>query len=92
MNLVFLTLSDITSIEQREIYADLLRKFRDEGHNVYIITPLERRLGRKTELWEDHGVHFLGVRILNIFKTNVVEKGLSTLLLEYLYVRAIKKY
>lgn len=38
-------MSRLTDISQRHIYTDLLRKFRDEGHNVYIITPMERGNG-----------------------------------------------
>lgn len=92
MNVVFLTLSNLCSIEDKHIYSDLLRKFRNEGHNVYIVKPLERRMGRVTALWEDHGVYFLGVRILNIQKTNIIEKGIGTLLLESQYKRSIKRY
>ncbi len=43
MNIIFLTISRITDINSKGIYTDLMRKFRDEGHNVYIVTPNERR-------------------------------------------------
>lgn len=92
MNLIFLTLYRIDDIEERRIYPDLMRKFRDEGHQVYIVTPCERRLGLETSLVENKGVHILNVKTLNIQKTNVVEKGLGTLLLERQYKAAIKKY
>ena len=92
MNVIFLTLVRFSSIEDRHIYSDLMRKFRDEGHNVYIVTSCERRLGLETSLVEDGGVHFLNVKTLNIQKTNIVEKGVGTLLLESQYKRAIKKY
>lgn len=92
MNLIFLTLARIEDIEQRGIYHDLMRKFRDEGHQVYIVCPCERRLGLKTSLVESHGVHILNVRSLNIQKTNVIEKGIGTLLLETQFKYAIKKY
>lgn len=36
MKVIFLTMSRLSGIAQRHIYADLLRKFRDEGHVVYI--------------------------------------------------------
>ena len=91
MNVIFLTLSNITSIEERGIYADLLRKFRNEGHNVYIVKPFERRIGRRTELEEDKGAHILGVKVLNIQKTNIIEKGIGTLLLEKQYKLAIER-
>ena len=92
MNIIFLTLARISNIEERGIYHDLMRKFRNEGHQVYIVTPCERRLGLNTSLTENNGVHILNVKTLNIQKTNVVEKGIGTLLLEGQYKAAIKKY
>ena len=51
MNILFLTMSSgFANIEARGIYTDLMRKFRDEGHEVYIIHPNERRNGRPTEV------------------------------------------
>lgn len=92
MNIIFLTLVRITNIEERHIYNDLMRKFRDEGHQLYIVTPCERRYGLETSLTDNNGVHILNVKTLNIQKTNVVEKGIGTLLLEREYKAAIKKY
>lgn len=92
MNVIFLTLVRISDIEERGIYQDLMRKFRDEGHDVYIVTPYERRMGKDTSLVESGGVHILNVKTLNIQKTNIVEKGIGTLLLESQYKKAIKKY
>ena len=92
MNVIFLTISRIREIKSRGIYADLMRKFRDEGHNVYIVTPYERQFALTTSLSEADGVHILGVRTFNIQKTNVVEKGIGTVLLESQYIKAIKKY
>ena len=92
MNVIFLTLARIEDIEMRNLYADLMRKFRNEGHSVYIVTPCERRLGQETTLVDSKGVKVLNVRTLNIQKTNVVEKGLGTLLIENQYKAAIKKY
>jgi len=92
MNIIFLTLSRIIDIEARNIYADLMRKFRDEGHNVYIVTSCERRLGLKTSFSEKDGVHILEVRTLNVQKTNIVEKGIGTLLIKSQFKSAIKKY
>jgi len=92
MNIIFLTLFRFTDIEERKIYPDLMRKFRDEGHNVYIVTPCERRLGLQTSLVKSKGVHILNVKTLNVQKTNIVEKGIGTLLIESQFKTAIKKY
>lgn len=69
-----------------------MRKFRDEGHQVYIVTPCERRLGLDTSLQESNGVKILNVKTLNVQQTNVIEKGIGTLLMESQYKAAIKKY
>ena len=92
MNVIFLTVSRIRDIKTRGIYTDLMRKFRDEGHQVYIVSPVERQFGLPTELKGMDGVHILNVKTLNVQKTNVVEKGIGTLLLETQYKKAIKKY
>ena len=92
MNVIFLTISRIREIKSRGIYSDLMRKFRDEGHNVYIVSPVERQFGLPTSLKEVDGVKILNVRTLNIQKTNVVEKGLGTILLENQFKNAIKKH
>lgn len=92
MNVIFITLSNINSIKERGIYADLMRKFRDEGHQVHIISPIERRFGKDTHVIDTDGVKILKVKTLNIQKTNVVEKGIGTLLIEKQYQSAIKNH
>lgn len=93
MNILFLTMSTgFTDIETSGIYTDLMRKFRDEGHDVYIIYPNERRTGKHTELKVTGKIHCLGVRTLNVTKTNIIEKGIGQLLLERQFKSALKKY
>lgn len=92
MNILFLTMTKVLSVESRGIYTDLMRKFRDQGHNVFIVAPTERREGRKTCVIEEKGVKILSVRTLNVQKTNVIEKGIGQVSIEFLYKRAIKKY
>lgn len=85
-------MTKVLSVEGRGIYTDLMRKFRDDGHNVYIVAPSERREGRKTSMIEEKGVKILSVRTLNVQKTNMIEKGIGQVSIEFLYKRAIKKY
>ena len=92
MNIIFLTLTRVSSIAFRGIYTDLMRKFRDEGHQVYMVVSSERRFDEQCGLLEIDGVKVLRVKIPNVQKTNVVEKGIGTLMMEPLYKRAIKKY
>lgn len=92
MNIIFITLSNISSVNNRNIYTDLMRKFRDEGHRVFIVSPTERRLGQPTRIIEADGVIILKVKTLNIQKSNVVEKGIGTLLIEVQFNNALKQY
>lgn len=92
MNILFLTTGQMDSIEQHAIYPDLLRCFRDNGHNVYTVSSYEKRTGKETELIEDHGAHMLHVKIGNLTKTNTIEKGISTVVIEKQYKTAIEKY
>ena len=92
MNILFLTTGLFDSIEQHGIYTDLLRTFRNSGHQVYSVSSLERRIGRKTEYKEDNGTYALRVKIGNLTKCGIIEKGCSTLLIEHQYKKAIKKY
>ena len=90
MKIIFLTLLDFSSYSENNIYCDLLREFIREGHDVYCVSPTERRHKKHTHLEED-GL-LLKLKIGNIQKTNIIEKGVSTLLLERQFVVAIKKY
>lgn len=92
MNILFLTLGQIYDFKQSDIYTDLMECFVQHGHQVTIVSPYERRMGKKTEFYEADGAKFLVVKTLNIQKTNIVEKGLGTLLIERQYTKAIKKH
>lgn len=89
VNILFLSVTGLYDLSKRGIYTDLMRQFVRNGHKVHIVSPFERRTGRKTEVFESNGAQILGVRTLNIQKTNVIEKGIGTLLLEYRYMHAI---
>lgn len=92
MNILFLTLSRIDNIENRSIYCDLMRELIRRGNEMYIASPVERRFGKPTHLIEDPHCQILKIKTLNLQKTNVVEKGFGTLLLESQFDRAIRKF
>ncbi len=92
MKILFLSISGFNNIEDKGIYTDLIRQFRDNGHQVYVVSPREKRLNKPTQYVIESGVHFLRVKIGNITQNNFIEKGISTLLIEGQFLRAIKKY
>lgn len=92
MNVLFLTLYDFNSIEEHNIYPDLLREFTKHGHKVYVISPVERRRNQDTHIIDEGVAIILKLRIGNTQKTNLVEKGISTLLIEPQFIAGIKEY
>ena len=51
MKILFLSISTaVSNINNRGIYPDLLRYIAKQGHEVYIICPVERRTKKKTNL------------------------------------------
>lgn len=92
MNILFLSLSRFDDVNVRGIYSDLMREFIKRGNDVYIASPTERRFGKPTHLIDSPNCHILKIKTLNIQKTNIIEKGVGTLLLERQFDRAIRKY
>ena len=92
MNVLFITLSDIKDLGNRGIYADVLREFSKKGHRVFVLSPTERRNREKTHKIRTDNTVVLKVQTGNTQKTNVIEKGISTLLIEWQFMMAIQKH
>lgn len=92
MNILFLSLGFYESISISDIYADLLKEFIRHGHRVSIVSPAERRRKIPTGIIRREHYEILYVRTGNIRETNMLEKGISTVLLETAYQAAVRKY
>ncbi len=92
MNVIFLTIGTFNNIEDPGIYSDLLRCVRNFGHDVCIVSSLERRKRKNTSFTAEEGVHFLRIKIGNITKCGIFEKGISTILIGNQYKKAINQY
>lgn len=92
MNVLFLTLLDFESLQDRNIYTDLLREFIGNGHSVYAVSPVEKRKNQETHLVKEENAIILRLQIGNTQKTNIIEKGISTVMIEPQFRTAIKKY
>ncbi|MET3112948.1 glycosyltransferase involved in cell wall biosynthesis [Pedobacter sp. CG_S7] len=90
MNILFLTITRFSDINANGIYTDLMRKFKNEGHKVYVVTPSERRYNEEVGLIDNEHIQILKVKTLNIQKTNIIEKGIATLTIEGKFLREIK--
>ena len=85
-------MSRIFDLNQHGIYPDLLREFTKNGHYVTVAAPAERRFNENTNMVEYNNYRVLRIKVGNLQKTNVIEKGISTVLLESQFLSAIKQY
>lgn len=92
MKVLFLTLITTQDINQAGLYNDLLRTFANHGHDVFVVAPTERRNKQKTQIFKTNNATIINVKTLNIQKTNIIEKGVGSLLIEYQYLNAVKTY
>lgn len=92
MNVLFISLLDFSSIEEKSIYTDLVREFVKDGHNLFIISPTEKRKNEPTHLIEKRNLTILKLQIGNMQKTNIIEKGISLLSIESKFKTGIVKY
>lgn len=92
MNILFVSISAIPDLAQHSITLDMVHQMRRLGHNVYIVCGLERKENTETYIAKEEGCTVLRVKIGNNKKANLIEKGLTTLMLPKLYIKAIKKH
>ena len=92
MNVLFLTIGQIPDLHTPSVHIDLIRELRKSGHEVSVLCTREKRLGLPTELSEEDGVKILRLRIGNLTKCSMIEKGINTVLIEGQFKRAIRKY
>ena len=92
MNVLFLTLLSFNSLQERNIYTDLLREFVKNGHQVYVISPVEKKQHQRTHLNREENARILRLQIGNTQKTNIIQKGISTVMIKPTFKNAIKQY
>ena len=92
MNILFISISALANMSGHGISLDLIRELKNAGHNLFVVASNERRNKQPTTLTEESGCKVLRVKIGNNKNTNIIEKGITNLLLPYNYTAAIKKY
>lgn len=90
MTILFPTISSaIQDINNRGIYPDLIRKFASEGHEVYVISPIDRK--KKLLKRSKGNAHQLGVPFFRISKASLIERLWSMWRIASVFERAIEK-
>lgn len=92
MNVLFLSLIDFDTIDEHNIYTDLLREFWKDGHKLYVISPVERRTGRKGGLVLTDKATIAKPRIFDMQKVGYLQKAFSMLTIETILTKTVRRY
>ncbi|WP_373261709.1 glycosyltransferase family 4 protein [Hungatella hathewayi] len=92
MNILFVSISELPQMDKHSISLDLLHEFKKNGHTIYAVCANERRNNSDTFCSEEDGYHVLRVKTGNNKKANLIEKGVTTIRLPFMYIFAIKRY
>lgn len=92
MNVLFLTIGQIHNLTDETVHIDVIKALRKQGHKVSVLCTREKRLGLETELAFEEGVKILRLKIGNITRCSMIEKGINTILIERNFINAVKKY
>ena len=92
MHILFLTLAKVSSPDDEGIYMDLMKCFADNGHKLYIVTPIEKKDETEEEVIGTGNLNILRCKTGNLFGVSMVEKGISQTLLPFKYMKAIERH
>lgn len=92
MNILFVSISGMAHMSGHSISMDLIHELTKSGNKVHIVCSNERRNKQPTTLTEEEGCKVLRVKVGNNKNTNIIEKGITNLLMPYQYNAAIRKY
>lgn len=53
MNILFLTLVSFENFNTSGIYPDFIKEIANRGHDIYVVSPREKRYNKKKELVEN---------------------------------------
>ena len=92
MKVIFLSIS-YSENDHISFYEELLQEFIANGHEVFVACASEKRKKRDTEISDERGIHVLRIRTGNITgNVNIFEKGMSTVMIDKQFQKAISQY
>lgn len=92
MKVLFLMIAFPDIRTDSNLYTDLAKEFANNGHDVYVVNMTEKKLNEKTKFEDELGLKVLRVKSGNLFGVNFIQKGITTLKIPHLYIKAIKEY
>ena len=92
MNIIYISTVFPKENESSTIYTDLAEALVEHGHKVIVVAVEEKKQSIGTRIVQERGCTVLRVKTGNMYDVNVIEKGISTVLLEKQLKNAIKKF
>lgn len=92
MKILFITLLDLSNLDESGIYHDLVKELANQGNEITIVSAKEKRHKGETQVINYKNIKNLSVKINDITKTSFIKKGINTLLIEKIYEKAIKRF
>jgi glycosyltransferase involved in cell wall biosynthesis len=94
LRILFLSQVTIFSLDDKNIYVDLIQEFLDHGHHITLISALERRNLQNVPKQQFFHKNFELIRVStpNLQKTTVIEKSIGHMMFDFQILYAIKKH
>ncbi len=93
MNILFLFLRHSENPTDSTLTKDISDEFHKQGHNIKVVTLLEKKYDKETQLKVENGYPVLRVKTGNYFDSpGKIEKGITALIMSKDLEKAIKKY
>lgn len=92
MKILFLLLKYEKNEKYMNLYKELVLEFKKNNNQVYVATINERKNKQSTVLSEENEISVLRIKTGNLFNVNLIEKGITTMSLGYIFKKNIEKY
>lgn len=81
---------EINDFSQTGIYPDLINEFSTNGHDIYVVSPCEKKNKKRYKLLREKGhIHLISAMIPNYYGEQLFQKGYSSLVIGKKYLEAI---
>ena len=92
MTILFLTIGSFNNLEAGSIHIDVVKTLARKGHMIYVACTNPQQDVERIVMEQCQGVNILRIKTRSVKKnTNLVRKGLATILLERAFINAIKQ-
>lgn len=91
MNILFLSFGNFDDLNSSSVHIDILKRL-SKDHKVYLVCKSSAKGRHILEYTYEYGVHVVRTKLAFPKKLGIIEKGLSLIAIEPLFIFAIKKY